>query len=87
MLQGCPRFLRYVCADYGPLPALLCLRLQPSTLFCLLLCQDYPEFRQAQSLKTEVDERVVKDGLLGLGVAGAVAAVALGLIFGAGRKR
>jgi hypothetical protein len=48
--------------------------------------QDYPEFRQAMSLKSEVDERVVKDGLLGLGVVGAVAAVALGVIFGAGRK-
>lgn len=38
------------------------------------------------SLKTEVDERVVKDGLMGLGLVGAVAAVALGVIFGASRK-
>jgi hypothetical protein len=30
---------------------------------------------------------VVRDGLLGLGVAGAVAAVALGVIFGAGKRR
>jgi hypothetical protein len=32
-----------------------------------------------------VDERVVKDGLLGLGVAGALAAVAVGIFLGAGR--
>jgi hypothetical protein len=51
-----------------------------------LLLQDYPEFRQAATLKADVDDRVVKDGLLGLGVVGAVAAVALGVIFGAGRK-
>jgi hypothetical protein len=50
------------------------------------LAQDYPEFRQAATLKADVDDRVVKDGLLGLGVVGAVAAVALGVIFGAGRK-
>jgi len=49
--------------------------------------QDYPEFRQAESLKSEVDERVVKDGLLGLSVAGAVAAVVVGIAFGAGRKK
>jgi hypothetical protein len=55
-------------------------------LLLLLLLQDHPDFRQAISLKSEVDERVVKDGLLGLGVVGAVAAVALGVIFGAGRK-
>jgi len=48
--------------------------------------QAYPDFRQAISLKTEVDERVVKDGLMGLGLVGAVAAVALGVIFGASRK-
>lgn len=48
--------------------------------------QDYPDFRQAESLKAAVDDRVVKDGLLGLGVAGAVAAVALGVIFGGGRR-
>eukprot|EP00775_Hariotina_reticulata_P006074 gene6074-6313_t len=55
------------------------------TLTALLV--DYPEFRQAESLKSEVDERVVKDGLLGLSVAGAVAAVVVGIAFGAGRKK
>eukprot|EP00878_Enallax_costatus_P005214 GHUV01005480.1.p1 GENE.GHUV01005480.1~~GHUV01005480.1.p1 ORF type:complete len:152 (+),score=43.82 GHUV01005480.1:278-733(+) len=48
--------------------------------------KDYPDFRQAESLKAAVDERVVKDGLVGLGVAGAVAAIALGVIFGGGRR-
>ncbi|WIA34056.1 hypothetical protein OEZ86_012434 [Tetradesmus obliquus] len=51
------------------------------------LLQEYPDFRQAESLKQEVDDRVVRDGLFGLGVAGAVAAVALGVIFGAGKRR
>lgn len=51
--------------------------------------QEYPDFRQAASLKSEVDERVVKDGLLGLGVVGAVAALAVGVLLGAssGRRR
>jgi fission 1 protein len=49
--------------------------------------QDYPEFRQAGSLKGEVDDRVMKDGLLGLGVAGAVAAVAVGLLLGGSRRK
>jgi len=39
-----------------------------------LCLQDYPEFRQAENLKSEVDERVVKDGLLGLGLQEAGAA-------------
>ncbi|KAF8066191.1 FIS1A [Scenedesmus sp. PABB004] len=51
------------------------------------LLQDYPDFRQGAALKGDVDERVVKDGLLGLGVAGAVAAVALGVLLGSGRRR
>lgn len=62
-------------------PTTLSLEHRPS--LCL---QDYPEFRQAASLKAEVDDRVVRDGLLGLGLAGAVAAIAVGALMG-GRRR
>lgn len=64
---------------------LIVVLLRPSVV--LAVAQDYPDFRQAESLKADVDDRVVKDGLLGLGVAGAVAALALGVILGAGRRK
>lgn len=48
--------------------------------------QAYPDYNLAQALKSEVDERVVKDGLMGLGLVGAVAAVAVGVFLGSGRK-
>ena len=52
--------------------------------------QDHPDFRQAESLLVEVDERVIKQGLVGLGVGAGVAAVVgigLGLLLGGQRRR
>lgn len=51
--------------------------------------QDHPDFRQAASLLEEVDDRVVKQGLVGLGVGAGLAAVVglgLGLLLGGGRR-
>lgn len=80
------------CATHAQRVHLSCTALPPGPLTTdpparLPARQDYPEFRQADSLKAAVDERVVKDGLLGLGVAGAVAAVAVGVLLGAGRRK
>jgi hypothetical protein len=52
--------------------------------------QEHPDFRQAESLLAEVDERVIKQGLVGLGVGAGVAAVVgigLGLLLGGQRRR
>jgi hypothetical protein len=62
---------------------------RPCCPLCLLPLQDHPDFRQAASLLEEVDDRVVKQGLVGLGVGAGLAAVVglgLGLLLGGGRR-
>lgn len=51
------------------------------------LLESDPGFRQAETLKAAVDDAVVKDGLVGMGVVAAVAGVGAALIFGLAGKR
>ena len=47
--------------------------------------QKYPDFRQAEVLKGLVDDAIVRDGVIGVGIAGAVA-VGAALLIGAMRR-
>jgi fission 1 protein len=49
------------------------------------LLERHPDMHQAQSLKASVDEQVVKDGLVGVGIAAGVVGVGLALLFGSRR--
>ncbi|GBF95357.1 hypothetical protein Rsub_07785 [Raphidocelis subcapitata] len=51
------------------------------------LLADYPDFRQAQALYDEVNELVIRDGLLGLGMVASVVGLGVGLLAAAGRRR
>ena len=49
--------------------------------------QDHPDYMMAQALKADVDDQVMKDGLIGLGLVGGVAALAVGLLLGGSRSK
>ncbi|PSK38927.1 hypothetical protein C7M61_002232 [Candidozyma pseudohaemuli] len=51
------------------------------------LLEKEPENTQFQALKKAIDERVTEDGLIGLGVAGGVLAVGLGIMGAVLRKK
>jgi hypothetical protein len=46
------------------------------------ILQTYPEFRQAESLKSLCDEKLLRDGLVAGGIGAAVVGVGLALLFG-----
>lgn len=48
--------------------------------------QESPDFRQAEFLKGLVEDCIVKEGLVGVGIGAAVIGVALAVIFGGSRK-
>lgn len=50
------------------------------------LLEEYPDFRQAQALQAECDDLVLRDGLVGVGVLGAVLGIGVGILVGASRR-
>ena len=46
----------------------------------LTFTQEWPEFRQAEQLKVLVEDKLVKEGLIGVGVAVGIGAVAAGVM-------
>lgn len=67
----------------GHAPTHCCFALPPSRLPPM---QTHPDFRQAAFLKGEVDDIILKEGLVGVGIGAAVVGVGLALLFG-GSKR
>ncbi|KAK6455892.1 uncharacterized protein RJT20DRAFT_129276 [Scheffersomyces xylosifermentans] len=51
------------------------------------LLQEEPQNTQARSLKETIDENVTRDGLIGLGIAGGVLAIGIGLMGAFMRKK
>ncbi len=45
-----------------------------------------PDFRQAETLQAAVDDKILREGLLGVGVGAAVLGVGLAILFSSGRK-
>jgi hypothetical protein len=48
--------------------------------------QTGPDFRQAEQLQAAVDDKILKEGLIGMGIGAAVLGVGLAVLFGSGRK-
>ena len=44
--------------------------------------QTNPDFRQAQMLSSSVDDKILKEGLIGMGIGAAVVGVGLAVLFG-----
>ena len=51
------------------------------------ILDEYPDFRQAQSLLESTEHEIVKDGLIGVGAGAAVLGVVAGIVIAAMRKR
>lgn len=53
----------------------------------MLCCvQVHPDFRQAEALHSAVDDKILGQGLVGVGIGAAVVGVGLAILFGAAKK-
>ena len=55
--------------------------------YCDALLKSEPDNSQARALKEMVDDKVTQDGLIGLGVAGGLLAVGVGVISALARRK
>ena len=72
------------CTCYTPATTSYTTSAAPAATCCV---QDHPDYMMAQALKADVDDQVMKDGLIGLGLVGGVAALAVGLLLGGSRSK